>query len=312
MPDIITVGEILVEVMTQKIGQSFLEAGNLAGPFASGAPAICVDQAARMGACCGIISKVGDDDFGRMNINRLKNDGVDVSQIKISSEYTTGTAFVTYFEEGSRHFIYHFKHSAAGHVEPGDICMDYLAGCKYFHVMGCSLSATVSMREAVLLAARKAKEMGAKISFDPNLRPELLENERVRIVFGEMIGMTDILISGKNEILALLGLAGTEETLRALRGEGVLDVILKDGARGVDVITGKKNSHIDAFSTQEVDPTGAGDCFDGAFLACLAEGMGIVEAARIAAAAGALSVSKKGPMEGAHFREDVLRLAYSK
>lgn len=312
MPDIITVGEILVEVMTKKIGQSFLEAGDLIGPFASGAPAIFVDQAARMGASCGIISKVGDDDFGRLNVDRLKKDGVDVSQIKISAEYTTGTAFVTYFQDGSRQFIYHFKHSAAGHMLPGDVCIDYLDGCKYFHVMGCSITATEGMRETVLTAARAAKAKGAKISFDPNLRPELLETEKVKTVFDEMLGMTDILMSGKSELIALLGMTNMEATLRALQNKGIRTIVLKDGARGVEVFRDGENVRISAFPVEEVDPTGAGDCFDGAFLACLAEEKSIMEATKIAAAAGALSVSRKGPMEGAHFREDVLRFASGK
>lgn len=312
MPDIITVGEILVEVMTKKVGQSFLAAGDLTGPFASGAPAICIDQAARMGASCGIISQVGDDDFGRLNVGRLKNDGVDVSQIKISQEHTTGTAFVTYFEDGSRQFIYHFKHSAAGYMSPEDVCTEYLAGCKYFHVMGCSVSATQSMREAVLLAARTAKKNGAKITFDPNLRPELLENEKVKIVFEEILGMTDILLSGRKELEALFGLADVDAALRALQEKGVSVIVLKDGARGAEVILGDKNIRIDAYPIEEVDPTGAGDCFDGAFLAYLAEGKCIIEAAGIASAAGALSVSKKGPMEGAHCREEVLRFAQSR
>ena len=312
MPDIITVGEILVEVMRKKIGQTFLEAGDLIGPFASGAPAICMDQAARMGASCGIISKVGDDDFGRMNVKRLKDDGVDVSQIKISPEYTTGTAFVTYFEDGSRQFIYHFKHSAAGHMQPEDVCVDYLDGCKFFHVMGCSISATESMRETVLKAARAAKQKGAKITFDPNLRQELLENEKVKTVFDEMLGMTDILMSGKSELRALLGMNDIDAGVRVLQEKGIRTIVLKDGARGVEVLHDGENIRMGAYSVEEVDPTGAGDCFDGAFLACLTEDKGIMEAAKIATAAGALSVSRKGPMEGACFREDVLSFASGK
>jgi sugar/nucleoside kinase (ribokinase family) len=197
-------------------------------------------------------------------------------------------------------------------MQPEDVCPEYLDGCKYFHVMGCSVSATESMRETVLKGARAAKAKGAKITFDPNLRPELLENEKVKTVFDEILGMTDILMSGKSELKALLGFADIGETLRALQGKGVSIIVLKDGARGVEVIHKGENIRISAYPVEEVDPTGAGDCFDGAFLACLADGKSVSESAKIATAAGALSVSKKGPMEGAHFREDVLRFASSK
>ena len=69
--DIITVGEILAEVLTEKTGQSLGEPGLLLGPYPSGAPAIAIDQAARMGARTAIISKIGADAFGKLNKDRL-------------------------------------------------------------------------------------------------------------------------------------------------------------------------------------------------------------------------------------------------
>ena len=68
MPQLMTVGEILVEMMADQVGQTFLSPGCIHGPYPSGAPAIMIDQAARMGADCGIVACVGADDFGRMNI----------------------------------------------------------------------------------------------------------------------------------------------------------------------------------------------------------------------------------------------------
>lgn len=63
MPEVITIGEVLVEVMAREINQKFSEPGEFVGPFPSGAPAIFIDQVAKMGVSCGIISKVGNDDF---------------------------------------------------------------------------------------------------------------------------------------------------------------------------------------------------------------------------------------------------------
>ena len=78
---LITVGEILVEVMATTVGTGFANRRASIGPFPSGAPAIFIDQAARLGARCAMIGAVGDDDFGRVNIDRLSADGVDVSAI---------------------------------------------------------------------------------------------------------------------------------------------------------------------------------------------------------------------------------------
>jgi sugar/nucleoside kinase (ribokinase family) len=75
---ILTIGEILVEIMATERGDGFLEPITLLGPFPSGAPAIFIDQAARFGQPAAIIGCVGADDFGRVNLNRLRRDGVDV------------------------------------------------------------------------------------------------------------------------------------------------------------------------------------------------------------------------------------------
>ena len=76
MADIITIGEILVEILTEEVDQVFYKPGKLLGPYPSGAPAICIDQAARMGASAAIIAKVGKDDFARINLERLKGSGI--------------------------------------------------------------------------------------------------------------------------------------------------------------------------------------------------------------------------------------------
>ena len=95
MSKIMTMGEILVEIMATKIGQSFRQAGTLVGPYPSGAPAIYLDQVAKLGFPCGIIGCVGNDDFGSVNIDRLKQDGADTSTITMLKNATTGSAFVT-------------------------------------------------------------------------------------------------------------------------------------------------------------------------------------------------------------------------
>jgi len=101
-----TMGEILVEIMATEPGQSLRTPGRLVGPFPSGAPAIFIDQVARLGHAAGIIGCVGDDDFGWLNIERLRQDGVDTSAITVLKEVVTGSAFVTYDQTGERHFIW--------------------------------------------------------------------------------------------------------------------------------------------------------------------------------------------------------------
>lgn len=96
MPQVVTIGEILVEIMAEERGAGFLEPLHLVGPFPSGAPAIFIDQVAKLGQACRIISCVGDDDFGWINLERLRADGVDVEGIARLPDQVTGSAFVRY------------------------------------------------------------------------------------------------------------------------------------------------------------------------------------------------------------------------
>src|SRR6516225_7882685 len=139
MGKIMTLGEILVEIMATQRGQSLREPGALTGPYASGAPAIFIDQVAKLGVAAGIIGCVGDDAFGALNIDRLKNDGVDVSTIHVIKQATTGSAFVTYRKDGERDFVFNISNSASAQISPAHVDAKVLKDCSHFHVVGSSL-----------------------------------------------------------------------------------------------------------------------------------------------------------------------------
>jgi sugar/nucleoside kinase (ribokinase family) len=102
--------------MATEVGDDFLEPISLIGSFPSGAPAIFIDQVAKLGQPCGLIGCVGDDDFGRLNIKRLRRDGADVSAIAFGPDHPTGSAFVRYRADGSRDFLYNIRHSASAAI----------------------------------------------------------------------------------------------------------------------------------------------------------------------------------------------------
>lgn len=302
MYDIITVGEILVEILTDHVGQKFSEPGKLLGPYPSGAPAIAIDQAGRMGAKAAIIAKVGKDDFAKVNLDRLTADGVDVSHVKVTESNSTGTAFVTYFENGDRQFIFHFSHAACGELAPSDVSIEAVRSSKYLHIMGCSITASPSMGAAVMEAVRIASENGVKISFDPNIRPELLKGQ-IMDYYNTILSACDVLLTGKSELKILFGDA--ENGVKDLLAKKDRIVVVKDGSRGTELYTRAQAFYTDTYKAVEVDPTGAGDCFDGTFLAMLTSGSDLKTAVRYANAAGALGVGKRGPMEGNSFRFDL-------
>jgi sugar/nucleoside kinase (ribokinase family) len=295
MYDIVTIGEILAEILAEKVNQEFSNPGTLLGPFPSGAPAIAIDQAARMGAKTAIVAKIGVDDFGLLNKSRLKQNGVDISHIIETPDNVTGTAFVTYYSNGSRKFIFHFSHAACGELKPGDISEELIKNTRYLHIMGCSITGSPSMGEAIIKAARLAKAHNVKVSFDPNIRIELLKS-KIMDYYKEIIDLTDILLTGKSELNYLF--IDVESAIRTLLKQKDRIVVVKDGSKDTCVYSKREAFRVTAFPAIEVDTTGAGDSFDGTFLAMLCGGADIKTAALYGNAAGAKAVSRKGPMEG--------------
>ncbi len=310
MPQIVTIGEILVEVMAKDVGQTFLEPGLWMAPYPSGAPAIFISQAARFGAKTGMVGCVGDDDFGRLNLNRLRADGVDVSAIAVSKKLPTGCAFVTYHKDGGRSFIYHIPNAAAGLIDPAEISETWLADCQYLHVMGSSF-AIPGVYEAVEKSARIVKKNGGKISFDPNIRKELISRDdtmRERIM--RVYRQTDLLLPGLDELPLLTGENDLDRSIeKVFRDTPVQAIAVKMAAKGSLYVSRGERFAVEPFPVEEVDPTGAGDCFGGALVAALVLGYPPREAMRLASAAGALAVTKKGPMEGASFLPQLQALA---
>ena len=302
MPDtsrktIVAMGEILVEIMATKIGQSFRQAGTLIGPFASGAPAIFIDQVAKLGSPCAMIGCVGDDDFGKLNIERLRGDGVDVSGIAVLKDATTGSAFVTYREGGDRDFIYNITNSASAQLSVANLRDDLLATCGNFHVMGSSLF-SFRIIEAMKRAIETVKSNGGTVSFDPNIRKEMLRIPEMRDALDFILDYTDVFLPSGHEVTLLASATSERGAIDELLKRGVKEVVVKRGAEGCSFFDVHGETHRPAFKVQELDPTGAGDCFGATYIACRAQGMSVAEALRYACASGARAVSFRGPMEG--------------
>ncbi|MBD8689920.1 MULTISPECIES: tagatose kinase [unclassified Rhizobium] len=295
----ITVGEILVEIMATSIGEGFSEPLSLEGPFPSGAPAIFIDQVARMGSAAGIISAVGQDDFGRLNIDRLKRDGADVSAIKMLSDYPTGSAFVRYRADGERDFVFNITRSAAGQISLTTAAEELMDRAGHVHVMGSAFSIP-GIAEIIMRAVALVKARGGSVSFDPNIRKELLATgEDARTQLDDILAVTDLLLPSGEELFVASGVEDEEGAVAALLSRGVSEIVLKRGAKGSSCF--HRGGRIDspAFVVEEVDPTGAGDCFGAAYVSCRRRGLSIADSLRYANAAGARTVTVRGPMEGA-------------
>ncbi len=297
MQSIMTMGEILVEIMAEQKGQSFRAPGPLTGPYASGAPAIFIDQVARLGHPPAIIGCVGDDDFGWLNIDRLRRDGVDTSAIAVCKGAVTGSAFVTYRDSGERDFIFNITNRASVLLQPEQVNQAVLKDCAHFHVMGSSLF-SFRIIDAMKKAIEIVKAQGGTVSFDPNVRKEMLRIPEMREALAYILEFTDIFLPSGHEVTQLARSADEAGAIAEIFTRGVREIVVKRGADGCSYFSADERIDLDALRVNVADPTGAGDCFGATFIACRRMGKTALQSLRYANAAGALAVSSKGPMEG--------------
>ena len=296
--DLVSLGELLVEFVRKGRGEPHTVVGEYVGPFPSGAPAITVDAAARLGLRTGFIGVVGDDDFGAVVLNRFRSDGVDASRIRVARGYTTGIAFVTYDREGNRRFVFHMRYSAAALLSPQDVDEGYVASARALHISGSSLSISGSVYEACRRALEIARGHGLYVTFDPNVRLELANPEELRRLHEPFIRSADAVLLGGDEARVLMDVESPVDAARAILDMGPRVVVLKLGPRGSAAVTRSGVVEVPAYLVEEVDPTGAGDVFNAAFIYGVLTGWDLEKVLRFANAAAAVKVKRRGPMEG--------------
>lgn len=308
MNEIMTMGEIIVEIMRGEVDSPLDKAGIFKGPYPSGAPAIFIDTVARLGHKAAIVGGVGEDDFGKCLTDRLEKDGVDTSCIVKNDRISTGCAFVMYYSDGERKFIFHIGNTPA--VLAPSPAPEKLEGLKFFHIMGCSMMAELSFGRRIVDTARAAKEKGAKVSFDPNIRPELMKDPEALDLVNEVLDMTSVFMPGKSELRMLSGEEDIEEAVKTLFNTkpGLEIIALKNGKKGCIIYTRDERIEFGVYAVPVEDATGAGDSFDGAFLCALVEGQDLLSAAKFATAAASLNTAAFGPMEGKINRENVEKM----
>jgi len=294
-----TIGELLVEIMRPETNVPLSVPARFEGPFPSGAPAIFIDAVAKLGVPAGIVGAVGRDAFGRCLVDRLRADGVDTSQVAESEERTTGMAFVTYSDDGSRDFLFHMRHSAAVDI-PTPRDYGFLDGVRALHVSGTALTINDSIRDIVYRAVDVVKAGGGFVTFDPNLRPELAASGAWKTWYAPVLARTDVLLPSGEELEWLAGVDDPEEAVRRLHEAGIRIVFRKMGEAGSAVYAdGRQAAFAPGFAVEAVDPTGAGDCYSAGVVYGMLQGWSWEKIASFANAVGALSTTKLGPMEGA-------------
>lgn len=264
MFDIAAIGELLIDFTPAGISS----AGNLIferNP--GGGPANLLAAASKLGASAAFLGKVGNDQFGHFLEKTLKNSHIDTRGLRFSESVSTTLAFVHLNEQGDRSFSFYRNPGADMMISEGELDADILKSSKIFHSGSVSMTDEPS-RSATLKAVEFAKNSGAIISFDPNLRPPLwksLEEAKKQILTG--INSADVLKISGEELEFITGekdLARGTKQLEIKYGIKIITVTL--GPAGAYYRAGDITGYHPTYDVPVVDTTGAGDAFLGAFL----------------------------------------------
>lgn len=263
--DVVALGELLIDMTDNGVsgqGNTLFEANP------GGAPCNVLAMLAKLGYRTGFIGKVGEDLFGRKLKSVLEEVGIDTSNLCVDSDCRTTLAFVETKEDGDRDFSFYRNPGADMQLRKEDIHMELLGQTRLFHFGTLSMTHE-EVREATRFAVEYAKEKGALISFDPNIREPLwpsMDLAREQVEYG--LGMCDILKISDNEIVWLTGETDYSKGVAKLKEKYDIPLILvsmgKEGSRAY--YQGGMVEKPAFVQPNTIETTGAGDTFMGCVL----------------------------------------------
>ena len=263
--------------------------------------------ASRLGVRCGFISRVGDDPFGPALRQAWVDEGIDLSQAPLVPG-DNGEYFISVSDDGEREFTYRRAGSAASQIGHDDIDEAQIASSHWLLLSGITQALSPSARAATRAAARLARQHGVQVAYDPNYRPRLRASQgglpAARAALHELAPLTDrplpsppadavLLIDAPPEGVPDI-LPAAHEPAGQLAALGP-SVALKLGAAGCLIHSAGEGQHVPGVTAAHVlDSTGAGDLWNGSFIAGLLQGRGAVAAAQTAHRLAAAKLAHRG------------------
>lgn len=315
--DVIALGELLIDFTMN--GQS--EQGNhLFEACPGGAPCNVLAMLNKLGKKTAFIGKVGNDQFGTLLRKTLIEVGIDTSNLFTDNEVNTTLAFVHTLADGEREFSFYRNPGADMMLKEDEIDADFISQAKIFHFGTLSMTQD-EVRAATKKAVKSAKQSGALISFDPNLREPLwssLELAKEQMEYG--FSQCDILKISDNEIQFVSGKEDYDEGIQYLQEKYHIPLILltmgKEGSRAYYKGMCVERS---GFSVETIETTGAGDTFGGSALNYILEHdfyelteAQLGELLVFANAAAAIVTTKKGAILAMPERKEIERIMVDK
>ena len=313
--DVVALGELLIDFTQNGVS----EQGNLlfeANP--GGAPANVLAMLRKLGKRCAFIGKVGKDGFGDTLEKTVADAGIDTRGLKRDPEVHTTLAVVHTFPNGDRDFSFYRKPGADIMLRADELDEELLKSCRIFHFGTLSLT-DEPCKGATVRAYELAKEAGALISFDPNLRPPLWPDEesaKAAIEWG--LARCDILKISDNEIEFMTGTSDFDKGAAILyeRCPNIRLLNVTAGGDGSHSYYNGRHVFVPACKLGGViETTGAGDTFCASVLNYVLEhgidnlwDADLTAMLRFANTAAYIVTTKKGAIRSMPEREQVEEL----
>ena len=270
MKKIISIGEALIDFIPNRKGCDLKDVTDFER-VCGGAPANLACAIARLGGNSALISCVGNDGFGSYIIETLANAGVDTSMIVRTDKANTTLAFVSLKQDGNREFPFYRSPGADMLLDENDLNLGEIKKCGILHFGSVALVESPS-KYAHKKAIAAAKENGAVISFDPNIRLPLWRNASDCLAaVREFLPLADIVKISDEELEFVTGIKDENMALASRLDGGAKMVLYSLGAKGARLITRNQDVFCPALPVTAVDTTGAGDACVGSLLYRLAK-----------------------------------------
>ena len=218
----------------------------------------------------GFVTRLGHDSVSEAFVREMADDGLVIDGISRSEDRTMGLYMID-LDGVERSFQYWRSVSAARDLadDPARLSRD-LGQSQVIHLSGITVAILSSTaRDTLLTALREAQSAGARVSFDPNVRPALWSGlDEVRAVLPDFLGLADILLPSFDDEHTVWGDTGPEATLDRLEGRRGAEIVVKNGADAVHLsVDGTRSTRTTPELADIRDTTGAGDAFNAGYLA---------------------------------------------
>jgi 2-dehydro-3-deoxygluconokinase len=245
------------------------------------------------------VTALGDDLYSQQMRDFFETNGIGTGRIQTIPNRRPGL-YLIHQKDGDRHFTYWRGQSAAKQLaDDTDALNAALAGADIAYFSGISLAILNSRsRGRLMKAIHLAREGGARVAFDPNERPALWTSKEVMastITAGAILA--DVVLPTFPDEQALFGDASPEAVAERYMSAGAEEVVVKNGAEAAFVASKESQGWVAPKpGAKSVDPTGAGDSFNGSYLAARAAGATPLEAAEKAHATAGTVIGHKGAL----------------